>query len=330
MYIAWKRHLNFTNIIVAAGVAVLFIYVISFLLPFTDNAFVVNNVRPVVAEVNGYVTEIYVKNGDYVKEGQRLFKVLDDPYRYAHNQAKANLKEAQAKLESLKHTLERDIQISYSKEEIYKKIYLDDIKYQQAYKIRAVSLMVAEDSMQDTKSAKAEFNASVRQIEIDKKNINSQGHKIISLIAIRNDAKFFLDQTVVYAQKDGIIQNFYLTIGNPVNFNKPLFSMITTNEILIQANFNETDLRLVQPGDKVLIFPRTYLFQKIFHGEVISNYWGANRQHTDERTQLQNIENENQWLLVPQRLPIQIRVTDPDLNYPLRVGASAYVYIDVY
>ncbi|MDC0534322.1 HlyD family secretion protein [Francisellaceae bacterium] len=330
MYIAWKKHLNFTNIIVAIGVAILFIYVISFLLPFTDNAFVVNNVRPVVAEVSGYVTEIHVKNGDYVKKGQPLFKVLDDPYRYAHNQATANLKDAQAKLESLEHTLQRDIEISNSRQKIYEKIKLDDDMYQAAYKIRAVSAMVARDSIKDTKASLAEYNASLRQIEIDKKEIKSQVHKIESLQAELDDAKFYLDQTIVYAQRNGIIQNFYLTLGNPVNFNEPLFSIVTTDEVLIQANFEETDLRFVHPGDKVLIFPRTYLFQKVFHGEVISDYWGANRQYTDNRTQLQDIKNENQWLLIPQRLPVQIRVTDPDPEYPLRVGSSAYVYIDIY
>ncbi len=107
------------------------------------------------------------------------------------------------------------------------------------------------------------------------------------------------------------------------------FSLVGTDNIYIQANFNETDLRDVRKGARVLIFPRMYLGRKIFHGVIESDYWSANRQLVDNRTQLQNVINENQWVLLPQRLPVIIRVTDPNPHYPLRVGSSAYVYIQV-
>ena len=136
-----------------------------------------------------------------------------------------------------------------------------------------------------------------------------------------------LDLTHVYAENDGIIQNFYLSLGTPVNVNQPLFSFVDNDEVYFQANFNETDLRNVHKGSKVLIFPRTYLGQKMFHGVVVSDYWGANRQLTDTRSQMQMVQNENQWVLLPQRLPVQIKVIDLDPKYPLRVGTSAYVYI---
>jgi multidrug resistance efflux pump len=42
---------------------------------------------------------------------------------------------------------------------------------------------------------------------------------------------------------------------------------------------------------------------------------------------MQMVQNENQWVLLPQRLPVQIKVIDLDPKYPLRVGTSAYVYI---
>ncbi|WP_232220561.1 biotin/lipoyl-binding protein [Legionella tunisiensis] len=43
-------------------------HLFSYLLPFTDNAFVVTNVTPVAADVSGFITEIYVKNGQHVKK----------------------------------------------------------------------------------------------------------------------------------------------------------------------------------------------------------------------------------------------------------------------
>lgn len=322
-----KRKLTFANVIVTIGITTAIIYTFSYLFPMTDNAFVVNNVRPVAAQVKGYVTNIYVKNGDYVKKGDKLFTVFDKPYAYNVEQLEADLSASRAKLVVLQKTLDRDRSLSSSHREIYKKLEQDDEKYDAAYKINAVSLMTLQNSQQETKTAKANFDASNKQIEIDVENINVQKQEIASTTAKLNIAKVDLDLTNVYAENNGIIQNMYLSVGTPVNVNQPLFSFVDTDEVFFQANFNETDLRDVRKGSKVLIYPRMYLWRKIFHGEVVSDYWGANRQMTDSRSQIQNVTNENQWVLLPQRMPVQIKVLDPDPKYPLRIGTSAYVYV---
>jgi multidrug resistance efflux pump len=218
--------------------------------------------------------------------------------------------------------------VSQNQREIYTRLAQDDDKYQKAYKINAVSLMTLQNSEQETKGAKASLAASQKQIEIDQSSIQTQKKEIASLEAKLKNAQVDLDLTTVYAENDGIIQNFFLSVGTPVNVNQPLFSFIDTSEVYFQANFNETDLRKVHKGSKVLIMPRTYFAQKIFHGVVVSDYWSANRQLTDNRSQIQNVTNENQWVLLPQRLPVQIKVLDLDDKYPLRVGTSAYVYIE--
>ncbi len=322
-----KRNITFANSVIFIGAITALIYIFSYLFPVTDNAFVVNNVRPVAALVKGYVTNVYIKNGDNVKKGQKLFTVFDKPYRYTVEQYEADLAAAKSKLNTLQKTLERDEQVSQNQREIYTRLAQDDDKYQKAYKINAVSLMTLQNSEQETKGAKASLAASQKQIEIDQSSIQTQKKEIASLEAKLKNAQVDLDLTTVYAENDGIIQNFFLSVGTPVNVNQPLFSFIDTSEVYFQANFNETDLRKVHKGSKVLIMPRTYFAQKIFHGVVVSDYWSANRQLTDNRSQMQNVTNENQWVLLPQRLPVQIKVLDLDDKYPLRVGTSAYVYI---
>ena len=323
-----KRNITFANSVIFIGAITALLYIFSYLFPVTDNAFVVNNVRPVAALVKGYVTNVYIKNGDSVKKGQKLFTVFDKPYRYAVEQNEADLAAAKSKLNTLQKTLERDEQLSKNQQEIYTRLAQDDDKYQKAYKINAISLMTLQNSEQETKGAKASLAASQKQIEIDQSSIQTQKKEIASLEAKLKNAQVDLDLTTVYAENDGIIQNFFLSIGTPVNVNQPLFSFIDTSEIYFQANFNETDLRKVHKGSKVLIMPRSYFAQKIFHGVVVSDYWSANRQVTDNRSQIQNVTNENQWVLLPQRLPVQIKVLDLDDKYPLRVGTSAYVYIE--
>ena len=322
-----KHFITFTNIVIFIGALTSFIYVFSYLFPFTDNAFVVNNVRPVAAQVQGYVTELLVKNGDYVKKGDKLFTVFNKPYLYKVEQLEADLDAGQARLQALKATLERDQKISDNQFKIYVKLEQDDRKYQKGYKLKSVSLITLQNSQQEVKAALDKFQASKKQLEIVKHQITAQEKEIKSIAARLKNAQVDLELTIVRAEGNGVVQNLFLTLGTPVNINQPLFSLVDTDEIYIQANFNETDLRNVTKGAKVYIFPRMYLWRKMFHGIVDADYWSANRQIVDNRTQLQTVVNENQWILLPQRLPVIIKVTDPDSKYPLSVGTSAYVYI---
>lgn len=324
-----KRWISFTNVIILIGILTAIVYLFSYLFPFTDNAFVVNNVRPVAALTSGYITQLYVKNGQVVKKGQKLFTVFKKPYLYTMEQLQAELAAAQAQLAALQMTYERDQKLSNNEQRAYTKLSQDDKKYQRGYQLKSISLITLQNSQQETQGAKDKWQASLKQLEIDQHQIEAQKHTLKSLQARLKNAEVNLELTDVYAHGNGIIQNLFFSLGTPVNINQPLFSLVDTDNIYIQANFNETDLRDVHEGIKVVIYPRMYLGRKVFHGIIESNYWGANRQLVDNRTQLQNVINENQWVLLPQRLPVIIKVTDPDPKYPLRVGTSAYVYVKV-
>ncbi|PJD96833.1 MAG: hemolysin D [Legionella sp.] len=325
----FKKRMTFFNVVILIGFLTAIIYIFSFLFPFTDNAFVVNNVQPVAALTSGYITDLYVKNGDKVVKGQKLFTVFKKPYLYAVEQLSADLEAAKAHLNALHSTYERDLKLSSNKKQVYIKLLQDTQKYKKGYQIKSVSLLTLQNAQQEMKAAEDKWLAAKKQLETDLHEISGQEHTIKSIHAKLKNAKVNLYLTDVYAQSNGMIQNLFFTLGTPININQPLFSLVDTDVIYIQANFNETDLRDVRKGSRVLIFPRMYLGRKLFHGVIESEYWSANRQLVDNRTQLQNVTNENQWILLPQRLPVVIKVTDPDPDYPLPVGASAYVYVTV-
>ena len=170
-------------------------------------------------------------------------------------------------------------------------------------------------------------NSLRQEVEVLLAEIGRQKHTVASLKAIRDNAKINLELTVVRAPSDGVIDNMYVSLNTPIKIHQPVFSFIDTSSFYIQANFNETDLRNVRRGDKAYIILRMYYFDKIFHGEVVNALWAVERQMTASKSQIQLVSNENEWLLLPQRFPIQIKILDEDPNYPLNPGASAYVYI---
>lgn len=131
---------------------------------------------------------------------------------------------AEAQLAALKSTYERDLKLSENEQKNYIKLKQDDQKYTKGYALKSVSLITLQNSQQETKAAKYRWDAALKQLEIVQHQIKAQENEIKSLHARLKNAKVNLEQTEVYAQNNGIIQNLFFSIGTPVNINQPLFS----------------------------------------------------------------------------------------------------------
>ncbi len=330
MFKVLKNEISLPIIVIIIGVLIGIYHIFSYLIPFTDNAFVVTNMSPVAADVSGYITDVYVKNGQPVKKDQPLFKVYQEPYRLAYEQAKAKYEEAQEKIKVIQNETNKTRTLLRSAQ-----FALDKVNYE--YKLKSAQEVSKAVSTLEIKKLYFEVNTTTnqrdsyqKQIEIEDQQIRQQQKLVNSLKADMDNALVNLNLTIVRAPSNGMVDNMYISAGTPIKIHEPLFSFIDTSNWWVQANFNETDLRRVRPGDKVLIILRMYYFDKIFHGEVVNQIWAADRQTVSTHSLQQKVGNENQWLLLPQRFPLQIKILDPDPKYPLNPGASAYVYIQTY
>lgn len=322
-----KKQLNLPIAVIALAMIVGIYHIFSYMIPFTDNAFVVTNITPVAADVSGFITDIYVKNGQKVKKNEPIFKVYQVPYQLAYQQASAEYQQGLKKITVLQKQISKTQSLYQST-----KSELDKAKYELSLKKdtsveEAVSTLEIKKLTYDVDILQNKLNSLQNEIEVLHAQIDEQQQTVNALKAKMDNAKVNLDLTVITAPSDGVIDNMYISPNTPIKIHEPVFSFIDTTNYYIQANFNETDLRNVRVGDKVTIILRMYYFDKIFHGEVVNTLWAAERQTTSARSQLQHVNNENEWLLLPQRFPVQIKILDPDPNYPLHPGSSAYVYI---
>lgn len=322
-----KNEISFPLIVVVVGVLLGIYHWFSYLVPFTDDAFVVTNVTPVAADVSGYITDLYVKNGQPVKKNQPLFIVYQKPYQLAYKQARAEHEEALEAIKVIERQTDKTRSLLRAAEfELKKATYEYHLKSASSVS-EAVSALEIKDLLYNMQTALHTKDSLQKQIAVEDQDIKRQRKTVKALKAKMDNALVNLKLTIVRAPSDGVIDNMYISKGTPIKIHQPLFSFIDTSHWWIQANFNETDLRLVRPGDKVSIILRMYYFDKIFHGKIVNSIWAADRQVTSARSQQQKVTNENQWLLLPQRFPLQIEITDLDPKYPLNPGASAYVYI---
>lgn len=322
-----RKQLNLPIIIVGLAGVIGIYHIFSYLIPFTDNAFVVTNVTPVAADVSGFITDIYVKNGQAIKKDQPIFKVYQEPYRLAFSQASADYQQGLKKVIVLQRQIDKaNSLVKSTQAELAKAQYELDLKKDQVV-AEAVPVLEIKKLGYDVEVLTNKLAALQHEVAILAAQVDEQQQIVASLKAKMDNAQVNLDLTVVRAPSNGVVDNMYISTNTPIKIHEPVFSFIDTTNYYIQANLNETDLRNVRVGDKVTIMLRMYYFDKIFHGVIVNTLWAADRQTTSAKTQLQKVQNENEWLLLPQRFPVQIKVLDVDPNYQLNPGASAYVYI---
>ncbi len=131
-----------------------------------------------------------------------------------------------------------------------------------------------------------------------------------------------LTYTTVVAPATGWVANLTLNTGDIVNANQPLFALISKEVFWVDANFKETEMADIKTGQLVNITTDLYPNHP-FTGVVESISGGAG-------TAFSLLPPQNatgNWVKVTQRIPVRIRVVNPDDAHQLRIGSSATVTI---
>lgn len=144
-------------------------YFFSFLIPFTNNAFVVANVRPVAAIVSGYVTDLYVKNEQSVRKGQPLFTVFQEPYQLTYNRLVEEVRTAKADLQSLQYQLQKEKQLLIQYTQEYKRIHLNFFRNKAVLKSGAISEINVKDLQYEDLGSLAKVDMQKQQISVVEK-----------------------------------------------------------------------------------------------------------------------------------------------------------------
>jgi membrane fusion protein, multidrug efflux system len=133
-----------------------------------------------------------------------------------------------------------------------------------------------------------------------------------------------LRHCIVKAPTDGVINQFSMRPGDPVNKQNPLFSIIKNNHFWIEANYKETQLTHIKKDQPVTITIDSYPNDK-YHGKVISLSTG-----TGAAFALLPAENASgNWVKVTQRVPVWISIDNPNQYHrQFILGQSANVTID--
>jgi len=304
----------------------------------TDDAYVRANNTTLGARVAGHVAAIFPGDNAVVHTGDVIFKIDDGDYRIAVDAARTRIATQQATIDrigrqvaAMESAVEQAKAQVVSAEAGLKRAGLDFDRQQalstKGFASRAtfeVSEAGRDQGLAALKSAQAAFDAARDSVEVTKAQQNEARAQLAELQTQLAKAERDFDFTSVRAPVDGIFSNRLVSTGDFIQAGQRLGNVVPLNEVFIDANYKETQLKRIRPGQPVTIKVDAYGLRK-FEGVVDSISPAAGSVFTllppDNAT--------GNFTKIVQRLPVRIRVPKGvALQNLLRAGMSVYITVD--
>ena len=290
----------------------------------TENAYINADVVNVASLVAGRITAVHVKNNQQVHTGDPLFDIDPEPFAIALGHAQADLALAQqsARQDNAEVAVARaQIEQAVSDLANARTRYNRDQELMARHFLSQQSLDDAQTRMLTLQASLAQARAQLTKALSAPAKLGERGDVLKAQAAIEQ-AGLDLQHTHVTATQGGQIDNLTLVAGSLVGVGEPLFALIADNSFHIDANFKETELAGIRPGQAVDIQIDMYPGQH-FEGTVES-LSGA----TGTAFSLLPPQNATgNWVKIAQRVPVRIKLAKTDAGYPLRIGATATVSV---
>jgi len=321
-----KRMLALASLIGAGAAGIWGYQLYSAHYPSTEDAYITADVVRVAPRVSGRITDLAVSNHQQVADGALLFRIDPAPYRFAAQQAEAQLALARREVEQAQAAVasadaevhNREVLLNNASAKLQRVRHLAKKKY--------ISNEDVTDAEAAYKSARANLKVAQAKLEEARRQLGKPGDqndRIIQAMARLDQARWDLDNTQVTAACPGRVSELGLQPGNVVNADKDVFVLVCNHGYWVDANYKETELEHIHPGQTAEIRVDMYP-DHVFHG-VVENVSPA----TGSVFSLLPPQNANgNWVKVTQRVPVHIRIKDPETEFPLLIGSSTKVTID--
>jgi membrane fusion protein (multidrug efflux system) len=304
----------------------------------TDDAYVRANNTTLGARVSGHVAAILPADNAVVRAGDVIFKIDDGDYRIAVDAARTKIATQQATIDrigrqvtALESAAEQAKAQLVSAEAGLKRAGLD-FERQQALSTKGFASRATfegseasrDQGIAAVKSAQAAFDAARDNVEVTRAQQAEARATLAELQTQLAKAERDLAFTNVRAPVEGTFSNRLVNTGDFIQAGQRLGNVVPLDDVFIDANYKETQLKRIRPGQPVTIKVDAYGFRK-FNGLVDSISPAAGSVFTllppDNAT--------GNFTKIVQRLPVRIRVPKSVARQGmLRAGMSVYTTVD--
>ncbi|MBB4397653.1 HlyD family secretion protein [Bradyrhizobium sp. ERR14] len=293
----------------------------------TDDAFVAARSFSVASKVGGYVTDIPVTDNQHVSAGDLLARIDERDYRIAIDQAnaqvasaKANVANVEAQIDSQQEQIKQaqaqaQAQLQFSQEEFKR---AEDLVEKGAGTVQRQQQTRSDLQAQQANTERAKTAVTAAQLGIKTLQAQLEGAKaqLEQSQAQLDQAKLNLQYTNVVAAQSGRVVKLSGAKGTFVTAGQSLM-MFVPDEVWIVANYKETQLNDMRPGQPVEIRIDAYPGRKLT-GHVDSVQPGSGTAFS-----LLPAENATgNYVKVVQRVPVKIAVDNWPADLPVGPGMS--------
>ncbi|HEY2541358.1 MAG TPA: HlyD family secretion protein [Stellaceae bacterium] len=304
----------------------------------TDDAYIASDVSVISPKVEGYIKQVRVADNEAVKKHDVLFVIDDSDFaaKVAQGQAavateeaavatfasrldlqKAMIAQAQAELQSAEADLVRTQQ-DYKR---YAALMTTDFASRQRYEQAQADARKAEAAAQRSRATLAAAQSQYSVLQAQRREEEARlGQARANLRLAQND----LDNTVIRAPISGIAGNRAGQVGQYVKSGTELLSLVPLPRVYVTANFKETQLTRMQPGQPAEVAVDAYPDQ-VLTGKIESFAPASGAQFSllppDNAT--------GNFTKIVQRVPVRIALPrEEPLARLLRPGLSVTVTVD--
>ena len=297
----------------------------------TDDAFIAARQFTIAPKVPGYLTAVPVTDNELVVAGQVIARIDGRDYRNALAEAKAQVAAARANIENI------DAQIVVQQAQIHaNQAQVDQAQaalvfaQQQATRYQELAATALAGTVQDAQrytsglrqqqatveSARATLALAQRQIEALKAQRSSAVANLGLRRAQRDQAQLDLSHTIVTADQPGRVVQLSAAVGEYAQPGTNL-TMFVPDDIWVWANFKETQLDYMRPGQPVTLEIDAYP-ERTIHAHVDSVQPGSGTAFS-----LLPVENATgNYVKIVQRVPVKLVMNDPPGDVALGPGMS--------
>ncbi len=304
----------------------------------TDDAYVDAHSSLIAPKVSGYIAAVLVTDNAHVRRGEELARIDPRDYQTALAKARANVAEADANIRVLHQQIaqqklvveQQRLQVA-ADDAVLVYARQNDLRYTELASSGYGTVQQAEQSTADSRKDQASLGrdttavaAAAEQVKVLGAQLQQARAVLAQSLAAENQAILNLGYTVIRAPFDGTVGVLTVAPGQYVQPGTQLMAIVPLNRVYITANYKETELTNVRPGQPATIAIDTYP-GTVVHGRVASLAPASG----EEFALLPPDNATGNFTKIVQRIPVKIVIDKDDpLRGLLRPGMSVEPTID--
>ena len=295
----------------------------------TDDAYVNGNVVQITSQVPGTVVRIDANDTQFVQAGTQLVQLDTADAKVALDEAESNLAKTVRQVRNLYATsgqlaanvAQSNAELTRAREDLQRREHLAASGFisKEALQHERATLLAAEAAATATRQQLAAHQALIEHTTLDTHpDVRAAQAKV-------REAQLAFERTNLAAPVSGYVAKRNVQLGQRIAPGTPLMAVVSLDDVWVDANFKEGQLKSMRVGQPVTLTADLYGDKQEYHGRVVG--FGAGTGGAFALLPAQNASGN--WVKVVQRIPVRIALDHAELGtHPLQVGLSMQVKVD--